>query len=116
MLKVPAACVALLTALVASAAEPSAADLEFFEKKIRPVLADKCYGCHSNKTSSPLGGLRLDSRDGLLRGGRSGPALLPGNPEASRIIQALSYKRDLKMPPSGRLSDSEIADFAAWVK
>ena len=99
-----------------AAAQIPAEQIEFFEKKIRPVLAEKCYGCHNSKMKTPLGGLRVDSRDAFLRGGDSGPAFVSGDPDASRVIQALSYKHELKMPPTGKLPDQQIADFAAWIK
>lgn len=106
------------TGLVSSciAADPTPAQVEFFEKKIRPVLAEKCYGCHNSKMKTPLGGLRLDTRDGLAQGGDSGKAIIPGSPDTSRLIQALTYKHELKMPPSGKLPDSYIEDFSAWVR
>src|SRR5216684_2865071 len=91
--------------------------LDFFEKKIRPILADKCYPCHSAKTPRPMGGLRLDTRDGVRKGGDSGPAVVPGDPAASALIRAISYQNlNLKMPPAGKLSDEQIADFSAWIK
>ncbi len=105
---------ALFTAVVACA-QPTSEQVEFFEKKIRPVLAEKCYGCHNAKLKTPMGGLRLDSRDALLKGGDSGPAIIAGEPAHSRLIAALSYKEDLKMPPAGKLSDEQQADFRAWV-
>ena len=89
---------------------------EFFEKKIRPVLAGSCYGCHNSKMKTPMGGLQIDTRDGLLRGGDSGKAIVPGDPEMSRLIMAVSYAHDLKMPPSGKLTDAQIADLTDWVK
>lgn len=98
------------------AQDPTAAQTEFFEKKIRPVLAEKCYGCHNSRMKTPMGGLRLDTRDGVLRGGDSGAAVVPGDPAASRLLQALSYQHELRMPPSGKLPEAQIADFAAWVK
>ena len=98
------------------AADPTPQQLEFFEKKIRPVLAEKCYACHNSKMKTPMGGLRLDTRDGLLHGGDSGAALVPGDSDTSRLVRALSYKHELKMPPSGKLPDNVIADFAAWVR
>ena len=79
------------------------------------MLAEKCYGCHNAKLKTPMGGLRLDSRDALLKGGDSGPAIIAGEPAHSRLIAALSYKEDLKMPPTGKLSDEQQADFRAWV-
>jgi hypothetical protein len=90
--------------------------MEFFESKVRPVLVQKCYGCHNSKMKTPLGGLRLDTKDGLLRGGDSGAAVVPGDPERSRLIQAVTYRHELKMPPSGKLADEQIADLAAWIK
>jgi len=90
---------------------------DFFEKKIRPILVEKCYACHSSQLKNPMGGLRLDSTEALLRGGDSGPLLAPGDPEKSLLIKAISYQDlRLKMPPKGKLSDEEIAAFASWVK
>jgi Protein of unknown function (DUF1553)/Protein of unknown function (DUF1549)/Planctomycete cytochrome C len=90
---------------------------EFFEKKIRPVLVEKCHLCHSAESATPMGGLRLDTASGLLKGGDTGPALVPGDPEKSLLIKAISYQDlKLKMPPTGKLSDAVIADFIAWVR
>jgi hypothetical protein len=100
-----------------SFAQIPADQLEFFEKKIRPVLVEKCYPCHSAKMQRPMGGLRLDTRDGALKGGDSGPAIAPGDPSRSALVTAISYQNlNLKMPPTGKLSDGQIADFTAWVK
>jgi len=90
------------------------AGVRFFEQKIRPVLVQHCYSCHSANTKKPRGDLRLDSRAGLLKGGTSGPALVPGKVEDSLLIQALHYD-DLAMPPPGKLPASVIADFEHWV-
>jgi hypothetical protein len=89
--------------------------LEFFEAKIRPVLVQSCYECHSAKAVKLKGGLLLDSRDGIRKGGDSGPAVVPGAPEESLLIQALRYQ-GMKMPPKGKLADDVIADFTRWVK
>jgi uncharacterized protein DUF1553/uncharacterized protein DUF1549/cytochrome c len=97
-------------------AQLTADQAEFFEKKIRPVLAGNCYGCHNSKMKTPMGGLQIDTKDGLLRGGDSGKAIVPGDPAMSRLIQAVSYTHDLKMPPSGKLTDAQIADLTDWVK
>jgi len=97
------------------AAEPTAAELEFFEKKIRPVLVLHCYECHSTKSKTVRGNLLLDSRDGLRAGGDSGPALVPGQPDKSPLIQALKYD-GLEMPPKGRLTPAVIRDFERWVR
>ncbi len=91
--------------------------LDFFENKIRPVLADHCYKCHSTYAEKVKGGLLLDSRAALLQGGDDGPVIVPGNPEASLLIKAVRYTDpDLQMPKDKKLADDEIADLAAWVK
>ncbi len=88
---------------------------EFFEKKIRPVFANKCQGCHNLKLKTA--GLDLSSADGFARGGQSGAVVVAGKPEDSRIVKALAYTEALKMPPTGKLSDGEeLADFSAWVR
>ena len=96
------------------------ADDEFFERRIRPVLVEHCYPCHSATSEKLKGGLRLDTRDGLRRGGESGPAIVPGDVEASRLIQAVRYTDEhLQMPPrkgGGKLSAAQIADLETWVK
>ncbi len=90
---------------------------EFFEKKIRPVLVERCYKCHSASAEKLKGNLYLDSRAGLLKGGDTRPAIVPGNPEKSLLLEALTYKNpDLQMPPKERLSEAVVADFAAWIK
>jgi cytochrome c553 len=100
------------------AAEPTRVQLDFFESKVRPVLANNCYKCHSTKAEKVKGGLLLDSREAVLKGGDSGPALVPGNPEKSLLIKAVTYTDpDLQMPPKGdKLSDQQIADLTAWVR
>jgi hypothetical protein len=96
------------------AGKPTAEGREFFEAKIRPVLAKSCYPCHSSVTKTVPGGLFLDSRSGMRKGGVSGPAIVPGKPEESPLIRALRYE-NRKMPPVGKLTDSVIADFERWV-
>ena len=92
------------------------AGTEFFEKEIRPVLADKCYGCHSSQLKSPMGGLVLDTRDGLRRGGNGGPVVVPGDPASSRLLKALTYNQtELRMPPTGKLPDEKVAAFEKWI-
>jgi hypothetical protein len=104
-----------LSAGLAQAADD--AGLEFFEKKIRPVLAAHCYECHANRTSKRKGGLTLDTRAGLRQGGDSGPAVVPGKPAESLLLTAVHYEHpDLKMPPKGKLPASVIADLEAWVQ
>jgi cytochrome c553 len=96
----------------------SSVDLQFFETKIRPLLADKCFQCHSQKADKVRGGLLLDSREAVLQGGNTGPSLVPGKPDDSLLIQAVRYKdEDLQMPPKGeKLSDQQIADLTEWVR
>jgi hypothetical protein len=91
-------------------------DVELFESKIRPVLVQRCYSCHNSKMAAPKGDLVLDTKEGLLKGGASGPGLLPGNPADSRLMKVLSYTDPLvQMPPSGKLPDAVLEDFAQWV-
>ena len=97
---------------------PDSADVEFFESKVRPVLVENCYECHSAAAGDKLkAGLRLDSRDGLLKGGESGrPAVVPGDAEASPLVKAIRWSDpDFQMPPKKRLSDQQVADVVAWV-
>lgn len=95
-----------------------AADLTFFENKIRPLLADQCYSCHSVKAEKTKGGLHVDSLEALLKGGDSGPALVPGDAEKTLLIKAVRYTdENLQMPPKGKkLSERQIADLMQWVK
>ena len=103
-------CQAALLAGVAAGADTG----EFFESKVRPVLAANCYSCH---TDSRMGGLRLDSADAVQKGGKSGPPIVPGKPDDSLLIQAIRQTHPrLKMPPGGKLKDEEIAAIAEWVK
>jgi cytochrome c553 len=101
-----------------SAAEPNATQVQFFEAKIRPILANKCYSCHSAAEGKSKGGLFLDTAEATLKGGNTGPAVAPGNPDKSLLIQAVRYTdADLQMPPKNKkLSDAEIADLTTWVK
>ncbi len=99
----------------ANAAEaPTAEQLEFFEAKIRPILVTHCYECHSSMSSPAKGGLRLDDRQALLGGGDSGPAVSPGQPDDSLLLEALRYE-SLEMPPKGKLPAAVIADFERWI-
>jgi len=93
---------------------PTADQREFFEAKIRPVLARNCYQCHSSDSKTALGGLTLDSRAGIRRGGQSGPAVIPGKADQSPLIRAVRHE-NRKMPPSGKLPDAVIADLERWV-
>ena len=86
---------------------------EFFEKNIRPLFARQCMACHS--ATAGMGGLKLDTRENLLKGGKRGPAVTPGKSDESILLRAVSHSADLKMPPSGKLKDSEIALLRQWV-
>src|SRR5687768_9529754 len=111
-------CITLGAAVSAHGAELSRSQVEFFENKVRPVLANHCYKCHSQSAEKVKGGLVLDTREGVLAGGNTGPAIVPGSPEKSLLIQAVRYGNpDLQMPPKGeKLTDAQVADLAAWVK
>jgi hypothetical protein len=106
----------LLAMLAPTTRAEDAKGLEFFEKKIRPVLAEHCYSCHSTASKKQRGGLLLDTREALLTGGDTGPALVPGDPAKSLIVQVLRYQGDLKMPPKSKLPENVVNDFATWVK
>jgi hypothetical protein len=111
----------LMAGIVAAQdAPPSAPDdsagTEFFEKRVRPVLIERCYSCHSATAPKLKGGLRLDSLEAALKGGDSGPAVVAGEPQKSLLIEAVSYQNvDLRMPPKGRLPQPQIADLREWV-
>jgi PAS domain-containing protein len=97
--------------------QPTQEQIAFFEKKIRPVLIEHCYKCHSAEADKIKGGLVLDTREGIRRGGDSGPIIQPGNPERSKLILSLRSKNpDTAMPPKGKLPDNIISDFETWVK
>jgi len=91
------------------------AKVEFFEKKIRPLLVDNCYTCHSADTNAK-GGLRVDDRNGLISGGGRGAAIVPGDPSKSLLHTAVKQTDKLKMPPEKKLTDEQIADLAQWIK
>jgi mono/diheme cytochrome c family protein len=108
----------LVAATLAGRAADETAGVEFFEKKIRPVLVENCYKCHSAQAEKVKGGLLLDTREAVLKGGDTGPALVAGDPEKSLLIKAVRYAdEDLQMPPKNKkLSAEQIADLEAWVK
>jgi hypothetical protein len=107
---------ALAPAAPVADAPGSPAGNDFFEKKIRPVLVENCYPCHSTAANKRRGGLLLDTRDGFRKGGDSGPALVPGKPDESLFLKAVRHTGDLKMPPKGKLPAPVVADLEAWVK
>lgn len=94
-----------------------AQDMAFFESKIRPVLVEKCYKCHSETSSKVRGGLLLDTREGIRRGGEHGPAVVPGNLSKSLLVTAIHHTDpDTAMPPKEKLSEATIADFERWIR
>jgi hypothetical protein len=103
---------------LAVSASQEAGGVEFFEKHIRPILVDKCYKCHSSDSRSVKGGLLLDSKEGVLKGGDSGPAIIAGNPDKSLLIRAVRYTdSDLQMPPKDKKLPAEaIAALEQWVQ
>ena len=121
-----AACIVVLLALSsgtnellsAEAAPPDGKGVAFFESRIRPVLASKCYACHSQdaaKAKNLKGKLLLDSKAGVLAGGESGRTIVPGKPEQSLLIEAILHE-SLEMPPNKRLSKNVISDFVKWIE
>ncbi len=110
--------VTIATAMLSSFVAAATPDGEFFEKKIRPVLAENCYECHSATSKKIKGGLRLDSRAALLKGGETGPAFVSGKPESSLLIAAISHRNeDVAMPPKKpKLPAAVVADFERWIR
>ena len=91
-------------------------ELEFFESKIRPVLAQQCYKCHSQQAEKVKGKLLLDNKANSLKGGETGPAVVPNSLEKSLLYKSITYKDPkLQMPPSGKLSESVIKNFEIWI-
>ncbi len=88
--------------------------IEFFEREVRPILAEHCYSCHSSRSEKLQAGLSVDSRAGLLKGGDSGPSMVPGDARASLLIEAVRYE-SYEMPPKGKLSDDQIDVLERWV-
>jgi hypothetical protein len=107
----------ILTAISFSAKALTKDEINFFETKIRPVLAQNCYKCHSKESEKVKGGLILDNAANTQKGGVSGPAVVPSDLAKSLLYKSLTYKdKDLQMPPAGKLSDTIIADFKAWIE
>src|SRR5688572_22683235 len=94
--------------------QPPADPVSFYTKNVKPLLAAKCYACH---TQTAMGGLRLDSREAFVKGGNSGPVTAPGPPSNSLLMQVVTHTHSkIKMPPTGRLSDAEINNLQQWVE
>jgi hypothetical protein len=102
------------SAIADERAAPTKEQLDFFETKIRPVLVEQCYKCHAAEAKIIKGGLRLDSRDGLLKGGDTGPSVVPGQADKSLLLKALKYD-EIEMPPKGKLPESVVKDFETWI-
>src|SRR5262245_9900254 len=105
--------IALLAGSVLHAQE-TATSADYFEREVRPILADACFKCHG--PSKQESDLRLDSRERMIQGGASGSAIVPSRPEASRLITAIRHEGDLKMPPQAKLTEAQIAAVTHWVK
>jgi len=107
----------LLVSMAATAQAPTAEQVEFFEKNIRPVLANNCYQCHGEDVAKLKGGLNLTYRSGIRTGGDNGPALIPGDPGKSMMVEAIEYNdEDFQMPPKkGKLPDEAIANIRTWI-
>lgn len=107
----------ILASQMAGTAQAQTAMLDHFEKKVRPVLATRCAGCHGGGSAAPQAGLSLVSAEGIARGGRSGPVIQAGDPDKSLLIRAIRYTdKQLKMPPGQALGPEVVADFEAWVR
>jgi hypothetical protein len=111
------AAIGFAVCLAAQSAPPSPDGIAFFEARVRPLLAANCYGCHSTQAARPMGGLLLDSRAGMLRGGKSGvPAIVAGKPDESLLVAAIrGVNKDLRMPPGKTLDAREIDDLVVWI-
>jgi hypothetical protein len=110
--------IAFLAGSPALSQTPDPIGIEFFEKKIRPIFVERCYKCHSPEAEKIKGGFLLDTREHLLKGGDTGPAIAPGDPDKSLLIKAIRYTdENLQMPPKGKkLAPQQIADLETWVK
>src|SRR5437762_4909169 len=109
----------ILLAIPARAAESAVSPegVEYFEKQVRPILVDACYKCHSHESEKLKGALYLDTKAGVLKGGKTGPAVVPGDLAKSLLIKAVRYQdEDLAMPPKKQLSKEQVAVLETWVK
>ncbi|HEY2894929.1 MAG TPA: c-type cytochrome domain-containing protein, partial [Pirellulales bacterium] len=101
-------------AVTAAASSSQATGADYFEKKVRPLLAARCHECHG--PTKQKAGLRLDSRDAVLKGGDTGPAIVPGEPEQSLLVDAIRYGETYQMPPKSQLPADEIEVLVNWVR
>lgn len=97
-----------------SAGNHAGRDARFFDRRVEPILRAHCIGCHNDQLKD--GGISFTGRDGLLHGGSRGPAIVPGNPDASILIQAIRQDGALTMPPGAKLSAKDIATLTQWIK
>ncbi len=113
----PARTAAVLLILLTATPGSRGADsgMDFFEKRIRPLLVEHCYACHSAEAKKLRGGLFVDTRDGLRKGGDTGPAVVPNKPKESLLLKAVAYTDELRMPPKGKLPAEAIADLEKWI-
>jgi cytochrome c553 len=110
-------CTAAVVQPTARAVDANPAGVEYFEKNVRPVLADNCYRCHSNSATKVRGDLYLDSVSSILKGGEDGPVIMPGDPDHSPLISAIRREdKDTQMPPKQALSEAQVTVIVNWVK
>ncbi len=105
-----------LIALPLGLTAQSADKIEFFEKEVRPLLAAQCYGCHSSKAPTKFAGLTLDSAAGVQKGSDTGPVIVPGKPDESKLMKAVRGQLPVRMPPTGKLKDAQIQTLAKWIE
>ena len=118
-LRIPAGLAILAAAVILQSvhAADSPDKAAFFEQKVRPILQSSCFTCHSHAAKKSKGGLMLDSREAIVKGGDRGPAIVPGKPDESVLAKAIGRQdEDLKMPPTGKLADDQIATLREWIK
>ena len=108
--------IGVITCLVGLTLPLNAQDSEFFEKEVRPILANRCYACHGPHAGEGQAGLRLDSLAGMLEGGRSGPVIVPGEPTRSLLIHAINHDTFVQMPPKTKLPLDEVRTLTRWVE
>src|SRR4051794_19553077 len=105
--------ICLANCALAATPEPTRDQIKFFEEKVRPILAENCYKCHGSDKQK--GNLRLDVREAVLAGGEKGPVIGPGKPDGNRLVEAIKWQA-LEMPPTGKLTDSQIATITEWIR
>ena len=107
----------IVGAITASAGEPDRSSSDFFEARVRPILVEHCYACHSSQARKLKGGLLLDTVEGMRKGGQSGPAVVPGKLDDSLLIEAVRYNDEsTRMPPKGKLPGPAISALEQWIK